>query len=438
MIIKATNHEKLPQTSGVYIFRNNRNEIIYIGKAINLKNRVSSYFRDKGTGDKSKKIALNTALIELIEVSSEFEALLIEAKLIRKNKPKYNVIWRDDKSYLYVQITHEEFPRVLTSRKRGAKGTLYGPFPSGGATRDILKYLRVIFPFCVEKMPAKRVCFYHHLGLCRPCPVEILNSPPELKRILKRQYLKNIGSIKKILLGDTKKVIRDLTAEMVEASKAHLYEEAALQRDRINNMGKLMDRNNFYYEKYLENPLLIKNRFKKESESLTVLLRNYFEFKSEIKTVECFDISNISGKFATGSLVTFVSSLPEKSRYRHFRIKTLHTPNDFEMLREVFNRRFKHTDWPLPDLIMVDGGTLQLDVLIKTLQFHGIKIPAISLAKRLEEVCLKKDGKFVIINLPENTPALNLLKRIRNESHRFALRYHQKLRLKYLLDLLHK
>jgi len=213
------------------------------------------------------------------------------------------------------------------------------------------------------------------------------------------------------------------------------FENAALLRDRINQLEVLtLDYHNI--DRYLENPAKKGEIWENERKSLLENLDRYIKLEKQFEIIECYDISNISGKFAAGSLVTFRRSGPDKSRYRHFRIKTVNQPDDYAMLNEVISRRLKHKEWQLPDLFMVDGGKQQLNILLKTLSNYRVNVPAIALAKRFEEIVVKNKDAFTSIVLPAHSPALKLVTRIRDEAHRFAHRYHQKLRAQYLIDLL--
>ena len=440
MIYYPGNLSDLPQNPGVYIYRNREKEIIYIGKAINIKNRVSSYFRKNTDNEKAKKIAQACETIEIIEVGSEFEALILEAKLINLNKPRFNVIWRDDKSYIYIGITKDQYPLILLQRKKEAASSsiLFGPCPSSKEARELISFLRVIFPFCTQRPPYRRVCFYRHLGLCKPCPSEIEKSPPAQKVILREVYINNIRQIAKLLSGKSKSVLKDLDKEMKKYSADLRFEKAQAIRDRINKIANLISISRFKPEIFIDNPQYSQIKWKEEENNLKEVLRLYFQINKSGLSIECYDISNISGKHATGSMITFQFGSPDKSRYRHFRIKKLTTPNDFEMLKEVFQRRLNHNEWRLPDIIVVDGGSLQLSVLLKVLEFFKLNTPAISLAKKREEIYIHDKGEFKILRLPLNSPALNLLRRLRDEAHRFALAYHQKLRIKYLLGSVKK
>ncbi|OGG02383.1 hypothetical protein A2W14_00515 [Candidatus Gottesmanbacteria bacterium RBG_16_37_8] len=249
--------------------------------------------------------------------------------------------------------------------------------------------------------------------------------------------MSNIKNIRKVLTGKSDIVIKNLKRSMKKAAENKVYETAARIRDRINELIKFHDRKGFFIDQYLENPQIAVNTWKIEQKKLVKELKKHLYIPSEINTVECYDISNLGGKQATGSMITFINGKADKSRYRHFRIKTIASPNDFDMLKEIFVRRLKHREWPLPDLFVVDGGKQQLAVLLSVLHFYKMEIPAVSLAKRFEEIFVQSNGAYIKIKLSSDSPALNLMKRMRDEAHRFALIYHRKLRLKNLLNLLH-
>lgn len=421
----------IPEVPGIYKFYSSSNLLLYVGKAKNLKKRVGSYFDLRPKELKTDKLITQIKQIEIIPVSSEFEALLLEAKLIHTHKPKYNVIWKDDKHYIYIKVTRENFPKVLFARKIDAAGDFFGPFPSTRIVREILGFLRTIFPYCTQKETAKRVCFYNHLGLCNPCPAEIIKIRGEKYEKLTNEYQANIRNIKKILNGKIDNVKKLLVSQMDFFSKGQNYEQAAIYRDRINHLDWLVNRYS-PAESYITNPKLLDNIREKESRQLTSLLQNYFPQITQIHHIECYDVSNISGKLATGSMVTFMDGTPNKNLYRRFKIK-LHLPNDFAMLAEIMNRRLKHADWKLPDIFVIDGGTPQLRMMQKVLMELKIVLPIIGLAKQYEEIVVPSNNTYLKIRLTQNSAALNLIKRIRDEAHRFAHSYHTLLRLKYLL-----
>lgn len=435
MIFKPDSIDNLPQNFGIYKFKDLNGKIIYIGKAINLKKRIFSYFKGKTDSAKNDLIRKFTKSIEIIELEGELEALILEAKLINFFKPKYNVIWKDDKSYVYIKITKDIYPRILVSRRNEDAKVIFGPFPSANITRKIIVFLRTIFPFCNQSPNIKRVCFYNHLDLCNPCPAQIIKTKGIQRINLTKDYLSNINNNQRLLEGKSKTLLTSLESNMLKLANDYNFEEAAELRDKITNLKKLIRINNFNPEAYFSTPNLNFQKAKLERDNLKEILSQYIKITKNIRTIECYDISNISGKLATGSLVRFKDGFPDKSNYRRFRINLLNTPNDFKMLKEVFERRFKRIDWPLPDLIMVDGGALQLQVLLNALMTFKLQIPAISLAKRFEEIYVYSNNKYNILKLEKNSLALNLFMRIRDEAHRFAITYHRILRLKNMFDL---
>lgn len=426
---------KIPEIAGVYLFRNTKDKILYIGKAKNLKKRVGSYFMDKKNREAKISVLVGqTATIEVIPLTCEFEALLLEAALIKKNKPKYNVIWKDDKHYIYIKITNEEFPRVLFSRREDEEeATLFGPFPSKKTVKEILHLARNVFPYCSQKANARKACFHSHLGLCHPCPAEIRKKKGNVYLQDRKLYLSHIRQIKALLGGKMTKVHLALKKQMTSLSSKKEFEKAASVRDKLQRLDYLVSS----YQgasAYIESPDLTYKIWRVEQRALIDLLKNYFPKISKMERVECYDVSNISGKFAVGSMITFIDGQPAKSFYRRFRIKTVQKQDDFSMLSEIITRRLSHRDWKLPDLLVIDGGKAQLLALKKTIHQTGVSIPMIGLAKREEEIVIPKEELFVKIKLPRGSHALNLIQRLRDEAHRFAHRYHERLRLKYLMS----
>ncbi|KKS98322.1 MAG: excinuclease ABC subunit C, excinuclease ABC subunit C [Candidatus Gottesmanbacteria bacterium GW2011_GWA2_43_14] len=424
---------RIPETTGVYLFQDKNRRIIYIGKAVNLKKRVQSYFRADFYDAKKKRLVENVSEISLIEVRNEFEALILEAKLIKQNQPKYNISLKDDKQYIYLIVTDDEYPRILLARKIDTQGELFGPFPSKKTVKVIIGLLRSIFPFCTQKPKSKRSCFYSHLGLCIPCPAAIRIMPKKEAQEAKKLYLGNIRRIKKILKGSIDQVSRELTQKMTELSRQNKYEEAAVIRDQLKKLEEITEVK-FRPDQYMDNPYLAANLKQKEQQMLEESLSRVLNRKVKAETIECYDISNLSGQHATGSMVTFHLGWPDKKRYRHFRIKTMSTPDDYNMLHEVIVRRLRHSEWPLPDLFIVDGGENQLKVFLQVLQKLELNIPAIALAKRFEKIYYAASDGIGTLEFSRDTPALQLVQRLRDEAHRFAGRYHRLLRIKYLLN----
>lgn len=392
---------------------------MYVGKAKNLRNRISSYFHSK-LGDKTNLMVSQIDKIKTINVESEIESLLLEANLIQKYLPKYNIRFADNKAYPFIRITiKDKYPKVLISRRKDDKKSLYfGPYPNTGALRSVLKLSRKIFPFQSVLNHQKKLCFYNHLGLC-PCP-EVTND---------KLYKKNILHLIDFLKGNTKKIIKDLEDERNLASNSQNYEKASSAQKKIDAIAIVTS--SFYRPfDYEENLNLREDVRKKELISLQEVLKINEVKISLPKRIECYDISIISGMFATGSLVVFTNGEKDTKWYRRFKIKKIFGKNnDFAMMHEVLTRRLKHTEWPMPDLLIVDGGKGQVSVASKVLDERNFKIPLIGLAKR-EEIIVTTD--FREIKLSKNSDALHLLMRIRDEAHRFAITYHRKLRSKFL------
>ncbi len=436
MLKTLDNIKNLPQTPGIYKFTDTTGNIIYIGKAINLRNRVLSYLRPNNQLDQKTRIMIkNAKYVNVIKVMSDFEALVLESDLIHKYLPKYNIIWRDDKHYIYIKITSDEFPRVLLGRHENNDRSLYfGPFPSKAIVIDILGIIRKIFPFCNQNSTGKRACFYTHLGLCNPCPAIVRKMSGEEYRIYRSQYLENIRHLKELLKAKSGRLIKKLSLEMHVYSKQQNFERAAVLRDQIQKL-KYLNLKRFSSLSYIENPYLSQKTHRKELTELSEILRIYFPDLQAVKRIECYDISNINGTSPAGSMVTFVAGEPDKNYYRRFHIKRLNTPNDFAMLEEIMERRLKHKNWLLPDLFVLDGGKPQLQKIISVLKNSNISVPLIGLAKIEEELVIPYGDKFIKIKLPTDSPALNLIKRIRDEAHRFAHKYHELIRMRRLTSL---
>lgn len=436
MLKTLDNIKNLPQTPGIYKFTDRTGSIIYIGKAINLRNRVLSYLRpDNQLDPKTRIMITNAKYVNVIKVMSDFEALVLESDLIHKYLPKYNIIWRDDKHYIYLKITSEKFPRVVLARHEARDRSLYfGPFPSMTVVMDILGYIRKIFPFCNQNPTAKKACFYTHLGLCKPCPADVRKMSGGQYLIYRSQYLENIRNIKDLLKAKSGRLIKKLSAEMQFCSKEQNFEQAAVLRDQIQKL-KYLNLKRFSSLSYIENPYLSQKTHRKELTELAEILGIYFPGLRAVKRIECYDISNISGTSPAGSMVTFIAGEPDKNSYRRFHIKCLNTPNDFAMLEEIMERRLLHKNWLLPDLFVLDGGKPQLQKIITVFKKYNISIPLIGLAKIEEELVIPFEGEFIKIKLAANSPALNLIKRIRDEAHRFAHKYHELIRMRKLTSL---
>jgi len=408
-----------PLSSGVYLMKDAQGNILYVGKAISLRKRVQSYFRK--TREKFSKTDLlvrHIRDIEFILTASEAEALLLEASLIKKYQPKYNVDLRDDKTYPFIQITKETFPLISVVRpsfKKGERPPLskrspryFGPYVDATLIREALNIIRKVFHFrSCDSLP-KKVCLDYHLGLCDgPCEGKI--SAADYKKIIRHVSL--------ILEGRKDELYLSLKKEMEEASRHQKYEQAAKIRDQIRAIGALYSGTkdiNYY----------------KEAEQLKQVLN----LSRLPERIEAFDISNIMGEQAVGSLVSFLNGKPDKSQYRRFRIRDVSGIDDFKMIGEIVRRRYrrlKEEGLTFPDLIIIDGGKGQLSSAYKELQDLGVQIPLISIAKKQEQIFLPQKRFPVVFRL--DSLGLQLIQRVRDEAHRFAISYHRTLRSQNVL-----
>jgi len=419
--------KSIPSETGVYIFKKG-NKYLYIGKAKNLKARILTHKNEAQVNPKEALIFNQADKIDYIISQSEFNALLLEAKLIQEKKPKYNVRWRDDKSHLYIKITvKDEYPKVLLSRKENDGQSLYfGPFFSTKVANQIIRFVRRIVPFCMQKKIGKRACFYSKINLCHPCPnyIESLTDY-SLKRKLKKEYRKNIKKVIAILSGKGEKLINEYEKILKRLTKNQQYEEAITIRNQIINLKKLIEKGNFdlvNQEESISWPKI-------EKGIVSLLMSKKIAIK-KVSRIEGYDISNFSFKEAVGAMVVFIDGKPEKKEYRRFKIRDINLKDDFSMLAEVLKRRLDNT-WTKPDLILIDGGRPQLRTLWKSLS-EKIKIPIIGLAKNPDRLVFFKPP-FETIFLESANPILRIFQAVRDEAHRFAKKYHTLLREKTLL-----
>jgi excinuclease ABC subunit C len=547
--------ELLPASPGCYIYRDERAQVLYVGKAISLRSRVRSYFQASAKhSPRIARLVSKVVDIEWLVVDSELEALVLECNLIKQYRPPYNVRLRDDKSYPYIIITNEKFPRVLFTRKLRKDGAQYfGPYTSAFAVRDTLQLLHKIFPLipCGKSWSGaevQRPCLYYHLGRCL-APCAGLSDGAEYKEIL--------GKVQRFLNGKEDVILKDLQSEMASAAEKLDFERAAAIRDQISAIEKIQERQKvlsadqidqdviavvkddrgaaiqmlyirggkligqrqylldgasevgsaeavqeFVKQYYADAPDIprevllpveieernIVQSWLRQRRGSAVAVEvpqtgekarlvdlaaanaeqalNQFALELEQKEVwaeeamqqlqdslglptlpmriEGFDISNISGTAPTASMVVTENGDSAKAEYRRFKIKwNPESPNDFAMMNEAIMRRLKaYVDGDekfqkLPDLILIDGGKGQLSAALKARDTLGLTMPMVGLAKRFELLYLPiesmtPEGKVIAafreVELPLNSPGLMLLRKLRDEAHRFALSYHRKLR----------
>lgn len=451
-ILLKSKIQKLPQSPGVYVFRGSKGVILYIGKATNLRSRVGSYFSGKSSYARPIEIFIDkVADIGYQKTDSVLEALILESALIKKYEPKYNAIGKDDKSFAYFVITKEEWPRVLIVRatdlfhphpsRQDHRGTFslkrekkigivkkFGPYASKKQMQVALKIIRKIFPFHSLNKKTEKGDLDFQLGLC---------PGPYAGAITKEYYMKNIRGIRMILKGKKKLLVKKLEKEMKEYAARHKFEKAADIRNKMFSLKHIQDVALLNRDENFQFSTLLPHlpRFGEASWQA-----GNFQINSKLFRIEAYDISNISGQYATGSMVVFQNDKPDKSQYRKFRIKTITSSNDVGMMREVLSRRFKN-DWPRPDLILLDGGIGHLSMGERLLQELKLEIPLAAVAKgpsrrifNSQFLISKQFSKQFPISKSLNLKSIiknkNLIGKIMGEAHRFAIGYHRKLRRK--------
>ena len=442
MITKTlkTKLKKLPKKPGVYIFRNSSGHIIYIGKALVLKNRVSSYLHGKHDA-KTTELVANIADLEHVVVNSEFEALLLEARLIKQHEPKYNITQKDNKSYLYIVIG-KQFPnRVFTARwtELNQLNLLdwFGPFPSSGDAKRILRIVRQIFPFRSCKTLPKSTCLYHHLSLCPGVCVTQEDKMAVNKEQSINDYARSIQQIRRLLSGKSnslKTTIKALEKEMKSAAKAMKFEDAQTLKNQINSLRQLTESGWRSVPKEKQDA----------SRALLALRQLLVKYQGSdpiiLNKIEGYDVSNLGSEVIVGSQVVFIDGESDSSLYRKFNLKFNQLSQDDPLgIKNILLRRLNHPQWVYPQLILVDGGKTQVAAAFSALKEKGLagKIALVGIAKQ-EEVLIvpriveEKITGWKQVRLSRHHPELQLLQAIRDEAHRFAQRYYKTLSSKRL------
>ena len=538
-ILEKVSH--LPTTPGVYLWRDKYQRIIYVGKAINLRNRVRSYVQQ----DVNRSVKVTAMMrrawdVETIQTKTEMEALILEATLIKEHHPKYNIMLRDDKTYPYVKITvQEDFPRLFMTRRLERDGAKYfGPFTDVTAVHHVLRILRSYYPLrTCKSMKVERPCLQYHMHYCEgPC----------MNYVTVESYRRYIDDIVALFEGKQVQVIQEITSKMEQASEDLEFELAAKYRDDLLSIqkvqekqrmvtqrgdmdvlgmaidgpmaciqlffirsGRLLGRENYFVQHEGDSPELVMTEFIKQyyggstfipkelllpmdsvdrelfsewfssmkgqqvevsvpqrgykKDLINMAEENAQNFLAERRRqwqytidksggavkklaevldlprlperMECYDISHMQGAETVASMVVFEGGKPAKREYRRFKLKTVQgKPDDFASMAEIMERRYgNEKDWPMPDLIIIDGGKGQLNAALPVIRAMGVTdVPVISLAKRIEEVFVEGESESII--LEHHTPELQLLQQIRDEAHRFAITYHRRLRGKRNLE----
>ncbi|MCP4650162.1 MAG: excinuclease ABC subunit UvrC [PVC group bacterium] len=392
----------LPDNPGVYLMKDSSGGIIYIGKASSLKKRVGSYFSKTTKNVKQQALVNNIKDIDSITTTTEAEALILESGLIKEYKPKYNTAIKDDKAYPLLKLTfNEKYPRLVIVRRRKNDGASYfGPYTSVRLLRQALAFMRRIFPLRTCRVMPKSVCLNYHLDQCLgPC----------INKSDKKEYSRVLDNLLLFLNGKKAALINKLSSEMKAASLEYDFERALRLRDEIESLSTVPS-------KYSKG---------KVSDQVAAL-QSVLRLKNRPNIIEGFDISNIFGNEAVGSMVRFKNGKPEKKNYRRFKIKTVDGINDYAMIEEVVGRRYQGSlakKLELPDVILIDGGKGHLECACRKLLKAGVNIPVASIAKKFEHIYVQ--WQETPIALPRDSKALHLLMRVRDEAHRFAVSYHR-------------
>lgn len=427
--------EELPSKPGVYFYKDKSGEIIYVGKAASLRNRVRQYFQKSRYRDpKTDALVAEIDDVDWLTVETELDALFVEAEMVRRQLPRYNILLRDDKSSIYVRINYDDpHPTIIyTRRPLDDKAKYFGPYFNGAEVKRALRSLRKIFPYSTHKTLPPRACLQYHLGLCPGL---------EENKTSLNDYRANLRQLMSYLRGERSKVLEKMEKDMQRAAKAKDFERAAEIRNKLYALKALGKQIVFSDQEYLD---LSKDR------GLSGLAE-MLQLKKAPRRIEGYDISHMQGTDNVASMVVFTNGLPDKAEYRKFKMR-IPGNDDFAHMNEVIRRRLSDKNraaWGLPDLFLIDGGKGQLSAAIKARDDAGLTTPMIGLAKREEEIVVHIKGSNVqidrqfailqraIINdspdfaqilLPKNSDIVKLLQRIRDESHRFAVSYHSVLK----------
>lgn len=421
----------IPAKPGVYVYRDRFGTVIYVGKASNLRRRMSHYFQPSQqlrADPKLRSLINSIDTWETFIVKNEDEALLLESRFIKEYAPHYNILLRDDKRYPMLKIDrNEKFPRIRLTRLKKKDACLYfGPFPHGFALRKLSEYLTKRFGLrsCKSLAPDaedRKHCLAGTVrDCCRPCVGEVTEE----------EYMARVDRVVAILNGDTKEIAEELKAKMMDAAAAKQFEKAASYRDVLSNLQSVLGNKVRTFEHA---------HIPSEAGKEAVLdLQKALHLPKPPRVIVGFDISNLGTTFAVASLVCSRDGRPDKSNYRRFRIKTVEGQNDFAMMNEVVKRYFSRLleeKRPLPDLLMVDGGKGQLHLALDALiSINCPPFPVVGLAKKNEEIYIP--GRSEPVVLDRDRPALKVLQALRDEAHRFAVSYNRQLRLKRISESL--
>lgn len=406
----------LPASPGVYFHKGLDGEVIYVGKAAVLKNRVRQYFHNTQKDPKTEALVREIADTDWIVVDTEMDALFLESEMIKRYKPKWNILLRDDKTVSYVRIDMKsEVPYVsFTRTPQDDKATYIGPFYGKTAVIQALRILRKVFPYYDKPYDGKKT-LNTDLGLTPG--IEINKTTPQ-------EYKKNLRKLRLYLEGGRHKLISEIEKQMKEAAKSENFEEAAELKKQLYGLKELQKKIVFSDKEFLDI----------SSDQALVDLQNMLHLPNPPRRIEGYDISHQSGANVVGSMVVFVNGASDRSEYRKFKLR--HQKNDDTAnLREVIERRLKHSEWTFPDLVILDGGINQVNAVKELLAAH--QIPVIGRDKSGDHtrnadvnIIIPSKRTSRLVPLPNNSHVAKLIARIDDEAHRFAITYHTLLKRK--------
>ena len=407
---------KLPAAPGVYFHKNSEGEIIYVGKAAVLKNRVRQYFQNSKKDTKTAALVAEIADTDWIVVDTEMDALFLEAEMVKRYMPKWNILLRDDKAVSYIRINmNEEVPYIsFTRTPLDDKAKYIGPFYGKSAVEKAVRMMRRIFPYYTRPYSGHKT-LDTDLGLTPG--IEIDKTTPQ-------EYKRNLRKLIRYLEGDRKKLLKDLEKTMHDEAAKGNYELAAEARDQLFGLKELKRKIVFSDKEFLDI----------SGDKALKQLQNLLDLPNPPRRIEGYDISHQSGADTVGSMVVFVNGAAARDKYRKFKIRTS-TNDDLKSMKEIITRRLKHKEWDYPDLIILDGGVTQVNAVLPLVEPYGI--PIIGRDKsgdhsKSAEIKIVIPGKDTLV-LPSSSHIARLIARVDEESHRFAITYHTLLKRKSML-----
>ncbi|MFH1561573.1 MAG: GIY-YIG nuclease family protein [Patescibacteria group bacterium] len=407
----------IPAQPGVYFFKNKNKKVIYVGKATSLRSRLRQYFQDN-RDPKTELMMAQAVDFSFSQTPSELLASILEAKLIKQYRPKYNLLLKDDKRHLYLGITNDQYPRIKPVRRPELENLLFwaGPFPSSLALKQLLRWTRKIFPYCSCKGKRKNNCLYSQIKLCPG------------QKVSPAQYRRTINKIVLFFSGESDKLLEKLTKEMTQSAKKLDFEKANQIKAQINHLERLI------FSRQLAGQNLDTVRALRQLKTILIKHQNLDPFY--LQRIECYDIANLGSREIVGAMAVLINGEPTSGEYRRFKIKRARQ-DDPACLAEVVSRRLNHQEWLYPQLILIDGGRPQLRAIIPILRERQLlrETGIIGLSKQGEVLVIPQltgnKISFIDLKLPIDTPALKLLQTVRDEAHRFAQNLlHQRQKLK--------